>query len=84
MGGDYVQVMTISEPHAAPGCFVNTYEISGTAYKQARAMPSPTPIIEQSKTDPLVEKLRQLQSLKDEGIITKEEFEQLKARALKQ
>ena len=84
MGADYVQIMTISEPHAAPGCFVNTYKISGTAYKQTRPTPSPLPIVEQSSESALVKRLRELQSLRNDGVITQKEFEELKARAIKQ
>lgn len=84
MGADYVQIMTISEPHAAPGCFVNTYKISGTAYKQIRSMPSPLPIIEQSSESAIVKRLRELQSLRNDGVITQKEFEELKSRAIKQ
>lgn len=84
MGADYVQIMTITEPHSEPNCYDNRYKISGTAYKQTRASPSPVPIVETSDQSKIVKRLRELQSLRDDGVITQKEFEQLKARALKE
>src|SRR5665647_1739293 len=35
LGGDFVQIFTITEPHLSPDgdCFLNTYSMSGMAYK---------------------------------------------------
>lgn len=41
MGGDYVQIFNLSEPHFRPGCFVNEYVISGSVFKKTSAAPSP-------------------------------------------
>jgi hypothetical protein len=37
MHADYVEIFTVTEPHAAPNCFVNEFIIRGTAYKAATA-----------------------------------------------
>lgn len=82
MGADYVQIMTISEPHLAGDCFRNAYIISGSAYKQTADTPSPIPIVEKSNDSTIMRKLRELQSLRDDGVINQQEFEELKARVL--
>lgn len=85
MGADYVQIMTISEPHGTGGgCYVNRYEINGNAYKQTKPLPSPMPIVNQSEAVDPVARLKELRSLLDSGTITQAEFEQLKARLIKQ
>lgn len=32
LGATYVQIFTFTEPHHAPGCYVNAFVIRGTAY----------------------------------------------------
>ena len=80
-GGHYVQIFTLKEPHSSPGCYVNEYVISGTLFKKTSNKPSPIPmVLEKNLT--AIEKLRQLKSLLDENIITKEEFEKQKSAIL--
>ncbi|TRZ89904.1 MAG: hypothetical protein D4R88_04580 [Methanosarcinales archaeon] len=76
LGADYVQIFTITEPHYRPNCFDNEYKLSGTAYKKVRDLPSPTPIINKSPNDNALEKLRTLKQMKDEGLITEQEYQE--------
>ncbi len=80
-GGDYVQIFTMKEPHSRGGCFDNTYTISGSLFKKTSESPSPIPIIEKSDRSN-ADKLRELKSLLDEEIITKDEFYAQKKRIL--
>jgi len=82
MGGDYVQVFSLTEPHFRPGCFDNSYKINGTAFKKTGNAPSPLPITDTSKKSG-ADKLRELKKLLDENIITEQEYEAQKARILK-
>jgi len=82
MGGDYAQITTLSEPHWVGDCFNNEYVIIATAYKKVRDKPSPTPGAE-SGEEKLTKQLRELKKLLDEGILSKEEYEEQKARLLK-
>jgi hypothetical protein len=76
MGGTYVQVMTLNEPRQMGECFVNAYRINGTAYREARAASA-----QASGTD-VVQQLRGLQRLREEGVITQPEFDKLKAKLI--
>ena len=75
MGGTHVQVMALYEPRQMGDCFVNIYRVSGTAYREAKAAP------QAARGDP-VQQLRDLQRLRQEGAITEQEFERLKARLI--
>jgi hypothetical protein len=82
MHANYVQIFTITEPHFRPGCFDNIYKLSGTAYRQVREMPSPTPIVEQQKKKTTAEKLADLQNLRSQNLISAEEYEKLRQEVL--
>ncbi|MBI3378507.1 MAG: hypothetical protein HY035_08950 [Nitrospirae bacterium] len=83
-GADYIQIFTITEPHLRGDCFDNLYKLSGTAYKKVRDMPSPTPIVNKpTGNDALVEKMRFLKQLRDEGLITEKQFEEKRQQLLK-
>lgn len=81
MGGDYVQIFTMQEPHSTYGCFVNTYTISGTLFKRTSDTPSPVLMMEKTEKSTAT-KLRELKALLDEGVISKEEFDGQKQRLL--
>ena len=74
MGGTHVQVMALYEPRQMGDCFVNLYRVSGTAYREAKAAQAP-------RGDP-VQQLRDLQRLRQEGAITDQEYERMKARLI--
>jgi hypothetical protein len=74
-GGTYVQVLALFEPRQMGECFVNTYRINGTAYREAKAAAP------QAGGD-VVQALRDLYKLREEGAITAPEFERLKARLI--
>jgi hypothetical protein len=74
MGGTYVQVATLYEPRQMGECFVNTYRIHGTAYRETRSAAT-------ARSD-VVQQLRELQRLRDDGVITTQEFERLKAKVI--
>jgi len=75
MGGTFVQVMALHEPRQMGDCFVNIYRISGTAYREAKVAALP------ARSD-VVQQLRELQSLREQGAITPAEFDKLKARII--
>jgi len=80
MGGTHVQVLAVYEPRQMGECFVNVYRISGTAYREAKAA-SLAPRAAATGPD-VVQQLRDLQRMRDEGAITQQEFERLKARII--
>jgi hypothetical protein len=80
-GGDYVQLVTLTEPHLRGNCMDNVYTISGTLYKKTSDSPSPLQIVEKSAKSGN-DKLRELKKLLDDGIITKEEFDAHKHKIL--
>lgn len=84
LGADYIQIFTITEPYSLPNCFVNEYKLSGTAYKKVRDLPSPTPIINKSPNDAALEKLRTLKQMKDEGLITEQEYQEKREYLMKE
>jgi len=81
MGGDYAQIITLTEPHLRGDCFDNQYAIRATAYKKVRKQPSPTPIVNAGE-ETLTKKLRELKKLLDDGILSKEEYENQKTKLL--
>jgi len=72
MGGTHVQVFALHEPRQMGDCFVNVYRIGGTAYREAKQAPG----------NDVVQSMRELQRLREEGAITQQEFERLKARVI--
>jgi hypothetical protein len=75
MGGTHVQVTGLYEPRQMGDCFVNVYRISGTAYREAKTAAA-------SARNDVVQQLRELQRLRDEKVITEQEFERLKVRMI--
>jgi hypothetical protein len=87
LGGDYVQLFTITEPHFRPGCFDNEYKLSGTAYKKVRETPSQTPIVKVNTDEnqkSLSDKLRELLKLKEDGLLSEEEYQTQRNKILEQ
>jgi uncharacterized protein DUF4156 len=82
IGGTYVQIFTITEPHFRPGCFDNIYKISGTAYRQVREAPSPLPIVDRQKSQTTAERLMELNDLRTKGLISDAEYTKLRQQAL--
>jgi Short C-terminal domain len=81
LGGDYAQIMTLSEPHWIGDCFDNEYVIEATAYKKLRDQPTATPGKEAGE-EKLTKQLRELKKLYDDGVLSKEEYEQQKTKLL--
>lgn len=75
MGGTHVQVMALYEPRQMGDCFVNIYRISGTAYRQTKAAAV-------APGSDVVQQLRDLQRMRQEGAISEQEYERLKARLI--
>jgi hypothetical protein len=82
MGGTHVQVLAVYEPRKMGDCFVNIYRISGTAYRDAKAAPAPVGAAKQQPSGDVVQQLRDLQKLREEKVITDQEFERLKTRMI--
>jgi hypothetical protein len=80
-GGDYVQIITLTEPHLRGDCFANAYTINGTLFKKIAGSPSPLSIVEKSVQSG-TSKIKELKSLLDDGAITKEEFDIQKRKVL--
>ena len=81
MGGNYAQIIILTEPHLRGDCFDNEYVIRATAYKKVRSQPSATPIIDIGD-EKLTKKLHELKKLLDDGVLTKEEYESQKSKLL--
>lgn len=81
MGGDYAQLVSMTEPHLRGDCFDNQFVIRATAYKKVRNQPSPTPIVE-TGDETFTKKLRELKALLDDGILTHEEYSTQKSKLL--
>ncbi len=81
MGGNYAQLISMTEPHLRGDCFYNVFIIRATAYKKVRNKPSPISI-EESGEGKLTKKLRELKALLDDGVLTQEEYGQQKSKLL--
>ena len=81
MGGNYAQIISLTEPHLRGDCFDNEYVIRATAFKKVRNQPSPTSFVEVGE-EKLTKILRELKKLLDDGILSKEEFEKQKTKLL--
>lgn len=81
MGGDYAQIISLTEPYLMADCFVNKYVIRANAYKKVRNQPSPLPIVNAGGEN-LPQQLRELKALLDDGIISRQEFEKQKSKLL--
>jgi hypothetical protein len=81
MGGDYAQIITLTEPHLSGGCFDNKYSIRATVYKKVREQSSPVRI-EDAGEEKLTKKLRELKKLLDDGVLSKQEYEIQKTKLL--
>jgi len=82
MGGDYAQLISLTEPQLRGECFDNQFILRATAYKKVRNAPSPTPIVNTGE-EAFTKKLRELKSLLDDGVLSKSEYETQKAKLLK-
>jgi hypothetical protein len=78
MGGTHVLVLGIYEPRLMGECFVNTYRIAGTAYRQAKVAAAQ----QTAAAGDVVQQLRELQKLREGGVITQDEFERLKTKII--
>lgn len=81
MGGNYAQIISLTEPHLRGSCFDNTFAIRATVYKKVRNQPSATPIVDISE-EKMTKKLRELKKLLEDGVLSKEEHEEQKFKLL--
>lgn len=81
MGGNYAQLISITEPHLRGECFDNEFIIRATAYKKVRNQRSPIPIVN-AGDERLTKKLRELKALLDDGILTNDEYAKQKTKLL--
>ena len=77
MGATHVQVLALYEPRQMGNCFVNVYRINGTAYREAKAAAPAA-----AAGGGVVQQLRDLQRMRDDGVITQPEFEKLKSKII--
>jgi uncharacterized protein DUF4156/putative oligomerization/nucleic acid binding protein len=81
MGGNYAQIILVTEPHLTGDCYNNQYVIRATAYKKVRNEPSPI-LIRETSEENLTKKLRELKKLLDDGILSRDEYEKQKTKLL--
>jgi len=84
LGANYVQLFTINEPYLHGDCFINTYSMSGMAYKKsAEAVLPNTPTPQDNNTDArLLQKLTALKELKEKSLITTSEYDEQRKKLL--
>jgi len=81
MGGNYAQLISLTEPHLRGNCFDNEFVIRATAYRRVRSQPSPV-LSPDSNEERLTKKLRELKKLFDDSVLTKDEYENQKSKLL--
>ena len=81
--GDYVQITTINKPHLDGGCYVNKYEIMALVYRKSNAKKAQASAIN-SQEEIFTKKMRELKSLYDDNVLSKDEYNLQKAKLLKQ
>lgn len=82
LNGDYAQIVSLTEPHMTFNCFDNEFIIRGIAYRKTSGRPPETPLLTDSGDDS-ARRIREMKSLYDDGIITKEEYEDQKKKYLR-
>lgn len=84
IGADFVQIMTVTEPHVRPFCFDNVYRISGNAYRKVGDAPKSTTASPPTSaaTRSATQKLQELQDLRDKKLITADEYEKMRKQIL--
>jgi len=80
MGGSYAQIITIKKSYKSMRCETNLYQINATVFKKDKYLPTPTPVIEIK--DSLSSKLREIDSLYEQHLITKEEYKNMRTKLL--
>jgi hypothetical protein len=82
MGGNYAQILSISEPFLrSDGSGNYGYYIRATAFKKVQNKQPTTPAVEAGE-ERLTKKLRELKKLLDDGVLSKNEYENQKAKLL--
>lgn len=90
LGGDYAQLLNVTEPHVSGGCYDNKYIINATAFKktdgtETAAQVEDAPTTTQptgTEAEDFTKKLRELKALRDDGILSEQEYQQQKQRLL--
>ena len=86
MGADYVQIVNVREPYKAGICRVNTFTVSGTAFRRlSGAIPKGTAsTVPLAKDTTNAERLRAVAKLYEDGLITEEEYRQQRQAILEE
>jgi hypothetical protein len=83
MRADYVQILTLREPHSEPYCYVNEYVINGSAYRRGPKGAAPQAAAAATGSRQTLQgRLIELQSLRDQKLITTEEYDRMRRDAL--
>lgn len=84
MGAEYVKIQSVTEPFASDGCYHNEVKIYGNAFRKTtgRAQVNAPPAEDRGEGPQVLQKLRDLKKLRDEKIITEEEFGRIKSELL--
>jgi len=80
--GDYAQITAITKPHLDGGCYDNRYTIMALVYRKNSSAPTKSSHIDTSNEEVFTKKMRELKSLFDDGVITKQEYANQKKKLL--
>lgn len=82
MGGTYARIITIRKSYKSGRCDTNLYKINATVFVKEKYLPSPTPVIQIQ--DELTSKLRRLDNLHEQSLITDKEYHDLRTKLINQ
>ena len=85
LNGDYAQITSITKPHLDGGCYDNEYKIMALIYKKSDPKLNVAKnTVNNSDEEIFTKKMRELKSLLDDGVLTKDEYNTQKAKLLEQ
>ncbi len=74
LGADYVQLMTVTEPHSEHGCFDNRFVMRGVAFRSPTGLAPPPPPMSAGPAAPARCKAEDLPEWKDADAYAKKQL----------